>query len=105
MGSLQLLEENEAPLGQSVDDNFRTENLRVRDFDLKNFTYREGDIVALVCVEKYLIKNEWIQRSGYRASEETKNARTGFLNGCSPGGTREKDLSDAHEGSGGATGP
>ena len=75
------------------------------DFDLKNFTYREGYIVALVCVEKYLIKNEWIQRRGYRASEETKNARTGFLNGCSPGGTREKDLSDAHEGSGGATGP
>ena len=71
LGSLQLLEENEAPLGQSVDDNFRTEK-GVRDFDLKNFTYREGDIVALVCVEKYLIKNEWIQRSGYRASEETK---------------------------------
>ena len=46
------------------------------DFDLKNFTYREGDIVALVCVEKYLIKNEWIQRSGYRASEETKTAHS-----------------------------
>ena len=27
------------------------------DFDLKNFTYREGDISALFCVENYLIKN------------------------------------------------
>ena len=25
--------------------------------DLKTFTYREGDIFALFCVEKYLIKN------------------------------------------------
>ena len=41
-------------------------------FDLKNFTYRQGDISALFCVENYLIKNGFTKMVTYKASEETK---------------------------------
>ena len=46
---------------------------------------------------------KWLNKRGDALGPQ--NAGSGFVNGCSPGGTREQDMSDNHEGNGGATKP